>query len=200
VERERSTWRVSWQDGPNREALMGRAAALGGYRVGRYRVEDLPLPAAIPRWRSRWRGWRGGAPSPRQLPGRRSRRSKRSVRTPDETRRWRQRWVCVVQEQLSPCAVTNLPTRPASSTGRRPPAEPGHGSVLARFVVAVMTPTNHRTAHPRGAAGGGGAGPAAAATPVGSPRHRRGRCGHDGVARRKWHQRDLPEGSDGAAR
>ncbi len=28
------------------------------------------------------------------------------------------------------------------------PAEPGRGSVLARFVVAVMTPTNHRTAHP----------------------------------------------------
>jgi hypothetical protein len=40
--------------------------------------------------------------------------------------------------------------------------------VLARFVVAVMTPTNHRTAHPRSAAGGRGAGPGAAATPVGS--------------------------------
>jgi len=32
------TWRVAWQDGPTREALMGRAAALGGYRVG------APLP------------------------------------------------------------------------------------------------------------------------------------------------------------
>ena len=38
VEWERPTWRVSWQDGPTREALMRRAAALGGYRVGR------PLP------------------------------------------------------------------------------------------------------------------------------------------------------------
>ena len=35
---ERPTWRVSWQDGPTREALMGRAAALAGYRVG------APLP------------------------------------------------------------------------------------------------------------------------------------------------------------
>ena len=32
------TWRVAWQDGPTREALMGRAAALGRYRVG------APLP------------------------------------------------------------------------------------------------------------------------------------------------------------
>jgi hypothetical protein len=39
VEWERPTWRVSWQDGPTREALMGRAAALGGYRVG------APLPS-----------------------------------------------------------------------------------------------------------------------------------------------------------
>jgi hypothetical protein len=31
---ERPKWRVSWQDGPTREALMGRAAALGRYRVG----------------------------------------------------------------------------------------------------------------------------------------------------------------------
>ena len=31
---------VSWQDGPTREALMDRAAALGGYRVG------APLPFA----------------------------------------------------------------------------------------------------------------------------------------------------------
>jgi len=38
VEWERPTWRVSWQDGPTREALMGRAAALGEYRVG------TPLP------------------------------------------------------------------------------------------------------------------------------------------------------------
>ncbi len=38
VEWERPTWRVSWQDGPTREALMSRAAALGGYRVG------APLP------------------------------------------------------------------------------------------------------------------------------------------------------------
>ena len=38
VEWERPTWRVSWQDGPTREALMGRAAALGEYRVG------APLP------------------------------------------------------------------------------------------------------------------------------------------------------------
>ena len=38
VEWERPTWRVSWQDGPTREALMGRAAALGKYRVG------APLP------------------------------------------------------------------------------------------------------------------------------------------------------------
>ena len=39
VEWERPTWRVSWQDGPTREALMGRAAALGQYRVG------APLPS-----------------------------------------------------------------------------------------------------------------------------------------------------------
>jgi hypothetical protein len=38
VEWERPTWRVSWQDGPTREALMRRAVALGGYRVG------APLP------------------------------------------------------------------------------------------------------------------------------------------------------------
>jgi hypothetical protein len=38
VEWERPRWRVSWQDGPTREALMGREAALGGYRVG------APLP------------------------------------------------------------------------------------------------------------------------------------------------------------
>jgi hypothetical protein len=38
VEWERPTWRVYWQDGPTREALMGRADALGGYRVG------APLP------------------------------------------------------------------------------------------------------------------------------------------------------------
>jgi len=38
VEWERPTWRVSWQDGPTREVLMARAAALGGYRVG------APLP------------------------------------------------------------------------------------------------------------------------------------------------------------
>src|SRR5664279_202904 len=39
VEWERPTWRVSWQGRPDpREALMGRAAALGRYRVG------APLP------------------------------------------------------------------------------------------------------------------------------------------------------------
>ena len=38
VQWERPAWRVSWQDGPTREALMGRAAALSGYRVG------APLP------------------------------------------------------------------------------------------------------------------------------------------------------------
>ncbi|HEY5116294.1 MAG TPA: hypothetical protein VIJ00_12285 [Nakamurella sp.] len=35
---ERPSWRVSWQDGPTREVLMGRAAALGKFRVG------APLP------------------------------------------------------------------------------------------------------------------------------------------------------------
>ena len=30
----RPTWRKSWQDGTTREALIGRATALGGYRVG----------------------------------------------------------------------------------------------------------------------------------------------------------------------
>jgi len=58
---------------------MGRAAALGGYRVG----APLPSstcgsPAAIPRWRSRWRGWRGGVRSRR----RRSPGWRRSARTP----------------------------------------------------------------------------------------------------------------------
>jgi hypothetical protein len=38
VQWERPTWRVSWQDGPTREALVGRAAGLGEYRVG------APLP------------------------------------------------------------------------------------------------------------------------------------------------------------
>ena len=38
VEWERPTWRASWKDGPTREALMRRAAALGRYRVG------TPLP------------------------------------------------------------------------------------------------------------------------------------------------------------
>jgi hypothetical protein len=38
VEWERPAWRVYWQDGPTREVLMARAAALGGYRVG------APLP------------------------------------------------------------------------------------------------------------------------------------------------------------
>jgi hypothetical protein len=38
VEWERPSWRVSWQDGPTLEALMGRAAALSRYRVG------APLP------------------------------------------------------------------------------------------------------------------------------------------------------------
>ena len=42
VEWERPTWRVSWQDGPTREALMGQAAALGEYRVGApLRFEEL---------------------------------------------------------------------------------------------------------------------------------------------------------------
>jgi hypothetical protein len=39
VEWERPTWRVSWQDGPTREALMGRAAALGQVSGG-----GPPLP------------------------------------------------------------------------------------------------------------------------------------------------------------
>jgi hypothetical protein len=33
VEWERPAWRVRWRDGPTREALMGRAVALGRYRV-----------------------------------------------------------------------------------------------------------------------------------------------------------------------
>ena len=42
VEWERPSWRVSWQDGPTREVLMGRAAALGKYRVGApLQFEDL---------------------------------------------------------------------------------------------------------------------------------------------------------------
>src|SRR6478609_2414757 len=60
----------------------------------------------------------------------------------------RQRSVGVAPGQLSPCAVTNLPTRPApfnrqTTTGRTRPWISARG-----FVVAVMTPTNHRTAHP----------------------------------------------------
>ncbi len=34
VEWERPSWRVRWRDGPTRRALMDRAAALAGYRVG----------------------------------------------------------------------------------------------------------------------------------------------------------------------
>ena len=36
---ERPTWRVSGQDGPTREALMGRAAALGEYRNSEGRAD-----------------------------------------------------------------------------------------------------------------------------------------------------------------
>src|SRR6476469_9293531 len=34
VEWERPAWRVYWTDGPTRQVLMERAAALGEYRVG----------------------------------------------------------------------------------------------------------------------------------------------------------------------
>lgn len=35
VEWERPAWVVRWRDGPTRDALVARAVALGGYRVGR---------------------------------------------------------------------------------------------------------------------------------------------------------------------
>ena len=42
VEWERPAWRVRWRDGPTRDALMTRAAALGAYRVGRpLMVEEM---------------------------------------------------------------------------------------------------------------------------------------------------------------
>jgi hypothetical protein len=46
VEWERPTWRVSWQDGPTRKALMGRAAALGGYRAQFSRTWPRPQGTA----------------------------------------------------------------------------------------------------------------------------------------------------------
>jgi hypothetical protein len=63
VEWERPAWRVSWQDGPTREALMGRAAALGRYRVGApLPFQELRFARGSSTVASRWRGWRGGSP------------------------------------------------------------------------------------------------------------------------------------------
>jgi hypothetical protein len=66
VEWERPAWRVRWVDGPTRQVLMDRAAALGGYRVAaalpvgrlRFTRHDSPVAVAL--------GWlaRGSAGSP----------------------------------------------------------------------------------------------------------------------------------------
>jgi len=56
--------------------------------------------------------------------------------------------VGVAESQLSPCPVTKLPTMPALGDRRRSPAKPSGRPGLARLVVALTTPTNHRRAHP----------------------------------------------------
>ena len=54
----------------------------------------------------------------------------------------------VARGQLSPRAVTKLPTRPA--VGKRPtiPGRTDRPTWASRFVCAAVTPTNHRRAHP----------------------------------------------------
>ncbi|HEY7811842.1 MAG TPA: hypothetical protein VIC62_01310 [Nakamurella sp.] len=55
VQWERPAWRVRWQDGPTRQVLMDRAAALGAYRVAaalpfeqlRFARRDSPLAIAL---------------------------------------------------------------------------------------------------------------------------------------------------------
>lgn len=55
VEWERPAWRVRWRDGPTRQVLMDRAAALGAYRVAsalpverlRFTRHDSPLAVAL---------------------------------------------------------------------------------------------------------------------------------------------------------
>src|SRR5664280_2151960 len=56
--------------------------------------------------------------------------------------------VGVARGQLSPRAVTKLPTRPA--VGERPtiPGRTDRPTWASRFVGAVVTPTNHHRAHP----------------------------------------------------
>src|SRR5664279_1826134 len=57
----------------------------------------------------------------------------------------------VARGQLSPRAVTKLPTRP--TLGERPtiPGPPDRPTWASRFLGAVMTPTNHPRAHPASA-------------------------------------------------
>src|SRR5664280_495267 len=95
--------------------------------------------------------------------------------------------VGVARGQLSPRAVTKLPTRPA--VGERPtiPGRTDHPTWASRFVGAVVTPTNHHRAHP-GSASPVTAAPAAIGT-------------HDGVqhpCRGKWELCQLRGSSGGA--
>src|SRR5450755_4488128 len=54
----------------------------------------------------------------------------------------------VAESQLSPRAVTTLPTRPLSASARRARAGTPRPTWASRFVGAVVTPTNHHRAHP----------------------------------------------------
>src|SRR5664280_540595 len=80
---ERPTWRVSWQDGPTREALMGRAAAFGRYRVGApLRFEDLRFARSHSGVAVALARLARGSPETRRRLGRRSPMWRHSVRTP----------------------------------------------------------------------------------------------------------------------
>ena len=129
VEWDRPTWRLSWQDGPTREALMGRAA-LGEYRVGApLPFEDLRFArsdsaVAIPlAWLAR-----GTAPRPPLL----------DAVTPKLNRSY-ERGRKAVRRQLAtvlPCSIPPASSRPlrdnvaGSSTN---PARQGAAHRLVRY-------------------------------------------------------------------
>jgi len=200
VEWERSTWRVSWQDGPNREALMGP-----GGRAGRVSGGSLPgRGLALARSNSAvaialaWLA-RGSAKSPAAARA-------------------------AIPEVEAFCADTGRNTPLAAEVGlcctgttlaMRRHELADEASAFDRQTTTART-RPRISARPLRRRGDDADEPSNGTSAVRSWRpwggawrgrhagwlaqHRRGRCGHDGVARRKWHQRDLSEGSDGAAR
>src|SRR5664279_967788 len=72
--------------------------------------------------------------------------------------------VGVARGQLSPRAVTKLPTRPAVGERATIPGRTDRPTWASRFGGAVVTPTNHHGAHPVSAS------PVTTATAVGHPR------------------------------